>query len=224
MSYITSSLSPYRGNLWEESMEILEEDSKWVCDSLKGRGLTFLIAYLCIMSLSLLKVICFLITQSQKPVMTYDHLELHRGMREESITSILARREAVPECANHDSIYPDEIKNQRYDKIHSLRTYLYQHDFTLHVEILKTIKHKRTDEELMEMYRTGELSKPLSTTHITFGDNLNQLLNDVLEEGIDLRKNRLTQETYIVIYNDDFLPLKEKLSDFYNENVKLKFD
>ena len=224
MSYITSSLSPYRGNLWEESMEILEEDSKWVCDSLEGRGLLFLIAYICIMSLSLFKVICFLITQSQKPVMTYDHLELHRGMREESITSILARREAISECANHDNIYPDEIKNKRYDKIHSLRTYLYQHDFTLHVEILKTIKHRRTDEELMEIYRTGELTKPLSTTYITFGDNLNQLLKDVLEEDIDLRTNKLTKETYIVIYNDDFLPLKDKLSDFYNENVKLKFD
>ena len=44
------------------------------------------------------------------------------------------------------------------------------------------------------------------------------------EEDIDLRTNKLTQETYIVVYNDDFLPLKDKLSDFYNENIKLKFD
>lgn len=53
MSYITSSLSPYRSdNLWKEFAGILKEDYEWVCSSLKDRGLIFPIAFVILMSLS----------------------------------------------------------------------------------------------------------------------------------------------------------------------------
>ena len=226
MSYITSSLSPYRSkDLGKEFSEILEEDYEWICHSLKERGFIFFVAVITLMSMSLLKAIVHVISQMQKPIMTYNHLGLHRGMHEESITDILTRRETIDEVQNHDNLCPNvQAKNQRANTINSLRNYLYQHDLTLHVTTLRKINYKVADEELMEMYRTGEISTPLSTTKVTFGENLNKLLKEVLGNVIDLRTNKLTKETYIQVLNDDFLPIKNALENLYNEPIKLKFD
>ena len=226
MSYITSSLSPYRSkDLGKEFVEILEEDYEWICHSLKERGFIFFVAVITLMSMSLLKAIVHVISQMQKPIMTYNHLDLHRGMQEESITHILTRRESIDEVQNHDNLCPNStIKNKRVENISALRNYLYQHDLTLRITVLKTIKHKLTDEELAEMYRTGEITKPLSTTKITFGEDLNKLLKEVLGNAIDLRTNKFTKETYIQVLNDDFLPIKHSLENMYNEQIKLKFD
>jgi hypothetical protein len=226
MSYITSSLSPYRSkDLSQEFFEILEEDYEWVCSSLESRGLIFLIAFIVLMSMSLLKAIVHVIEQSQKPVMTYEHLNLNRGMHSESITDILTRREAIDEVENHDNLCPNtKVKTQRANTFNALRGYLYQHDLTLHVETIKKINHRISEEELVEMYRTGEITKPLSTTHITFGEELNHMLKEVLGSHIDLKTNKITQETYIRVLNDDFLSIKEELQKVYNEPIKLKFD
>ena len=162
MSYITSSLSPYRSkDLGKEFSEILQEDYEWICNSLESRGFIFLIALITLMSMSFLKAIVHVIEQSQKPVMTYNHLDLHRGMQEESITHVLTRREAIEEVENHDNLCPNTtVKNKRATTLNILRDYLYQHDLTLHAETIKKINHRRTEEELMEMYRTGEITKP----------------------------------------------------------------
>ena len=70
MSYITSSLSPYRSeNVWNEFVEILKEDYEWVCSSLKDRGFIFSIAFVILMSLSLLKAIVFVFEDLRKPKM-----------------------------------------------------------------------------------------------------------------------------------------------------------
>ena len=74
------------------------------------------------------------------------------------------------------------------------------------------------------MYRLGKITKPLSTTHITCGDKLNKLLKEVLGDTIDLKTNKITQETYIKVINDDFYPIQTKLEEIYMEHIKLKFD
>ena len=70
MSYITSSLSPYRSdNVWKEFAGILKEDYEWVCSSSKDCGLIFPIAFVILMSLSLLKAIVFVFENIRKPKM-----------------------------------------------------------------------------------------------------------------------------------------------------------
>ena len=226
MSVITSNFTSYRSkNLGEEFFKIIEEDYNWVCSSLNNRGFMFFIAFISLMSLSILKAIATIIDELKKPVMTYDHLNIRRGMRSDNITSILRHRELVSEVKNHDHYCPDDqLKAQRTHSITSLRTYLYKHDLTLHVNTLKKTNHKVSEKDLMEMYRTGEISKPISTTKVTFGDDLNKLLKEVLGNVIDLKINKVTKETYIQILNDDFFPLKNALKDLYNEKVTLKFD
>lgn len=225
MSYITSSLSPYRGDTGKEVSEILSEDYQWICSSLKSRGFIFFIAVITLMGLSVLKAITHIFTQAQKPKMTYSHLALARNMESENITTLLTHREAIEEIQNHDNLCPqDSIKTTRANTLNTLRNYLYQHDLTLHADTIKHINHRISEEELSEMYRLGKITKPLSTTHITFGEDLNNLLKEVLGNTIDLRVNKLTQETYIKVCNDDFLPIQQKLEDIYNERIKLQFD
>lgn len=227
MSYITSSLSPYRDkDLSKEFFQILEEDHEWVCSSLEGRGLLFVIAYIVLMSMALLKAIVFLFEQMGKPVMTYSHLDLKRNMHEESITSILTRRESIEEVQNHDNFCPnDNVKTQRAEKIISLRNYLYQHNLTLHAQVLKVTQHKVSEEDLFEMYRTGEITKPLSTSKVTFGQEVNSLLSEVLgKDIIDLKIDKITKETYIKVLNEEFIPIKDALSNLYNENIRIVFD
>ena len=227
LSYIQAQFSPYRGDTCRECMEILEEDLQWVEDSFEVKGLNFLLAYISVAFLSTLKAILHYFTQMQKPKMTYDHLALTRTIHKDSITNILSRREGlnIKETQNHDNLCPnDNVKTQQADTINKLRSYLYQHDLTLHATTLKKINHKRTEEELLEMYRTGILSKPLSTTHVTFGHDLNLMLKEVLQDTIDLRTDRFSKETYIKVLNDDFMPIKDALCKVYNEKVVIKFD
>ena len=226
MSYITSSLSPYRSkDLGKEIEEIFSEDYDYVCSSFEEKGFWFLLALVSVMFLSVLKAIVFFFEQKDKPVMTYSHLGLHRGMQSESITDILTRRESTDEVENHDNLCPNTAtKNKTADSFITLRNYLYQHDLTLHIETIKEINHRISEEELAEMYRLGKITKPLSTTHITCGDNLNKLLKEVLGDTIDLKTNKITQETYIKVINDDFYPIQTKLEEIYMEHIKLKFD
>lgn len=67
MSYIDIMFSPYRGNLAEEIGEILAEDHKMAVDGINSRGLIFLIAYIMIMFLSILKVFYHIFDHFRKP-------------------------------------------------------------------------------------------------------------------------------------------------------------
>lgn len=226
MSYITSSFSPYRSkDLKKEFLDILAEDREWICSSLESRGLLFAIAFISIMSLSLLKAIIFLFEETKKPQATYKHLALSRNLNSESITSLLSRREDIDEIENEDNLCPDvTTKNNRVKALSTLRSYLYQHNFTLNMKVLKKVNHRVDDEDLISMCKSGEITTPLSTTHITLGNEINALLKEVLENTIDLRINKFTKETYIRVLNDDFYPIQEKLSTIYNEPIRFTFD
>ena len=224
MSYITKVCSPYRDNVWKECMEILTEDSEYVCSSFEDKDLFFLMAYISVMFVSILKTINFAFNQMKKPKMDYKHLDLKSDMQAESIAGILSQRESIG-LRNTDNLNPQpKVKAERTNSITSLRNYLYQHNLTLRATIIKKINHKVTEEELLEMYRLGEITKPLSTTHVTFGENINKLLKEIFGDTVDLRTDRFNKSTYIKILNDDFYPLKEALNNFYNENIKIIFD
>ena len=225
MPYIPSSFTNYRGNILEDVVTILEEDCDYVCRSFEDKDIFFVLCFIGVMALSVLKVICHVFEELQKPKMTYEHLNLERGMRNDCITSIMTRREAIPEVHNHDNLCPnDKVKTRRANEINTLRKYLYEHDLTLNVLVLKKINHRIADEDLLNMCKSGEISKPLYTTHITFGQEINNLLKEVLGASVDLRKNRFTKETYIRVENNDLFPLKDALLDYFNEEITFKFD
>lgn len=67
MGFIELSFSPYRGNLSEEIGEILLEEHEMVVNYIKNRGLIFLIAYIMVMGISLLKVVLHIFDHFGKP-------------------------------------------------------------------------------------------------------------------------------------------------------------
>jgi cbb3-type cytochrome oxidase subunit 3 len=67
MSYIDIIFSPYRGNLSEEIGEILSEDHEMVLRQIESRGLLFLIGYIMVMFLSLIKVFYHIYDHFKKP-------------------------------------------------------------------------------------------------------------------------------------------------------------
>ena len=70
MQYISSMFSPYRSDdIWGDFAEILKDDCEWVCRSLKDRGLLFLIAFIVLMGMSLLKAIVYIFEELRKPKM-----------------------------------------------------------------------------------------------------------------------------------------------------------
>ena len=223
MSYIESSLSPYRSDIKKEVKEILSEDYEWVCSSLTDRGLIFGMAFVSIMGISLLKAGCHVINQLGKPRMTYDHLALARSMHADTMLSKLSRREAIDELENHDAYCSDETKTQRADSINTLRTYLYSNDLTLHATTLETIDYDCTEDEIKEMYRKGKITKPLFSSHVTFGNDLDLMIKDVLKDKIDLKKDD-SGNTYFEVTNNDFSFLKSALLNLYNEEIQIQFD
>ena len=226
MSYIQSSFSPYRGELKKEVSEILSEDCDLVCSTMKSRGLFFGMAFISIMGLSLVKAGIHVFNQMKKPKMTYDHLALAREiLNSNNSMDILSRREGIDESPNiKDNLNPDtKIKVQKANAINELRTYLYEHDMTLHAKVLSTIDFDCTDSELNEMFRSGKFTKPLSSSYITFDNDLIILLKEVLKSTINWKTNE-NDMSYTEILNDDYTFIENALQNIYNEQITIKFD
>ena len=83
MPYILSNFTAYRSDtILKDCGEILKEDCEWVCRSLDDRGLLFLIAFIVLMGMSLLKAIVYIFEELRKP-------KMKRKMTEEEIEKLL---------------------------------------------------------------------------------------------------------------------------------------
>lgn len=226
MSYVQSLLSNYREDIVKDIEEILNEDSDFAIRSLKGANpLAFLVAYILIMALSLLKCVLFFFKQIRKPKYTYPYLDLSReNIREVPVQVLLEKREEL-KLPNTDHYYTKpKVKAKRVQSISNLRMNLYKNDCVLYAKEIKTVNHKVTGEELLECVHKNTLIKPLTSTYITFGNQINHDLKNIFGDKITLRKKKLSNETYIVIINYDYNSITDELSLIYQEEVKIKFD
>lgn len=226
MSYIQSSFSPYRGDLKKEVLEILSEDCDLVCSTMKSRGLFFGMAFVSVMGLSLVKAGVHVFNQMKKPKMTYDHLALARNiLNSENSMNILSRREGIEEAPSiKDNLNPNiKAKEQKANAINELRTYLYEHNMTLHAKVLSTTDFNCTDSELNEMFRLGKFTKPVISSYITFDNDLTILLQEVLKSAIDWKLD-INGISYIEVINDDCTFIENALQDIYNEQITIEFD
>ena len=223
MSFAQSMFSPYRGNIKKEVIEILSEDFDYVWESFKIKDLFFLIALLSVMGLSVLKALNHAIESMQKPKATYKHLSLSRNLQADSMEGRLAVRESIDEISNHDTYSNDKSKDEKANYINTLRNQLYLDNLTLHAKTLETINYSCSKEEMYEMFRLGKITKTLSTSKITFGNDLNKLIKKVLDTEIDLKIGE-NSHTYFEISNNDCTFIEKALSNIYNEKVIVQFD
>lgn len=231
---INSYNNPYKDNLGDRICSILKTDAEYVCSAFSEVNLRFLIAFTGVMLISLIKVIAYTIEWLGKPSEPKPDIKrifpLSRNyvnqLNDES-DIINVNVEIQSNAGTLEDLYMSDkrIKDNYSKLLNDFRLYLYKNNLELHAEILKTINHHNVSEEDLVTYmHTGEVTRPYSTTHITFGDDINHTLKRIIGNKIKLKENRLTKETYILIYNDELHMIKEELQKIYNEPIKVKFD
>ena len=173
----------------------------------------------------LAKCIFFFFNQIKKKKYSYPYLDLTReNIQKNGVEVLLEEREKVG-LKNTDCYYPNsKTKAKRYQSISKLRLILYKNDCILHAKELKVINHNVSGEELLKCVQTNTLTKPLVSTHITFGNEINELLKNILGKGISLRKRKFTTDTYLLINNYDYNSITDELSRMYQEDVRIKID
>ena len=142
MSYITAALSPYRGDLEQEIGEILYEDHEAVCKGIEYRNLIFVIAYIIVMALSVLKVLYHVFDHYRKPERPIPKITREMVEKRSDLTYMYE----IKESGNYNRNHHQTKNNQaRVTAITKLRRYLYNNNLTLNGIILKEVNHKVSD-------------------------------------------------------------------------------
>ena len=91
-------------------------------------------------------------------------------------------------------------------------------------KIIEKTNHRLTEEEIFDFLNTENPKKNPSTTKITFGDEINELLAIVIPNYVTLKQKGMlsSKETYLITLGDDYGFIQEKLSQIYQESIKVK--
>jgi hypothetical protein len=232
MTSIDMSFSPVKsGNLAEELDTIFTEDMEYAYSRLKDCGLISLtVGMTAVAVLSGLKLVTHSINYMKKPTGRVDVIEInretvanHKKYHGDEINPIITMRESLNR--NKDYYQPDNrIKSEKAEAINDLRKYLYAHNLTLQGYVLKIINHKLSHKDLVKLSTNESIGHTFTTTHITFGNTLNKLLSLALPSRVQLKKKKLSDETYLIAENDDYGYLQEHLRNLYQEPIKVQFD
>lgn len=191
-------------------------------------NLLYFILHMCFTPHSLFKIVVFISKQLLKPVSKRTCIPY--------MTSTLNSHNEAPEqtqiqhkqnlgIPNIDNYCEDTgIKTKRANTLNNLRKYLYTHDLKLQGKILKRIEHRVSEDDLLKSLDDLSYMPKLSTTQITFGNDLNKILNETLPSMITLRKKKMSNETYVLFKDDDYGFLEETLKRLYLEPIKVTFD
>lgn len=218
MSYLDSMLSPYRGDLGEEIGEILSGDHEMACREIQVRGLIFLIAYTMIMLISFLKVICHTFDHYSKPERPRPQITREMVDRARSLTPMYT----IKEAGNYNNPqYKSKNQQRKAYCIQELRKFLYNNNLTLRGYVLKEINHRVDDRAFINSIISGEEMAKFTTTYITFGEYLDNMLYEVLPTK---PKKKTIQGKKCLAFENDYGFMVQELKQIYQEPIKVKFD
>lgn len=218
MSYLDSMLSPYRGDLGEEISEIISEDHEMACRDIQTRGLVFLIAYTMIMLISFLKVLVHTVDHYSKPERPRPQITREMVDRARSLNTMYT----VKESGNYNNPqYKTKNQQRKAYCIQELRKFLYNNNLTIRGTILKEINHRVDDHAFISSIISGEEMAKFTTTYITFGEHLNEILFEVLPTK---PKKRTVQGKKCLAFENDYGFMVQELRQIYQEPIKVKFD
>lgn len=205
-------------------------DFEWIMREFNHEfSIRCLLACICCFPLSLLKILCFIPKQLMKPQPTYNGLKYNinntvNNAKVKSEDTSIYLKEQLEDCVKDIYCPNTQIKTEKATNLNDLRKYLYQHNLKLIGNIIKRVNHNVNENDLLENLDNEEYDLRLSTTQITFGNDLNDLLSKTLPNIITLKKRKLNKETYLIFKNDDYGFLQETLSQLYNEPIRVTFD
>lgn len=96
----------------------------------------------------------------------------------------------------------------------NLRDYLLFETPILEGVMLKTVHPRVTCDDLYEAKQNGTKCKACLVQHITFGNRFNQFIHDAF--GYEVKKNKTTNETYLVFNDGETYDLERTLQETYN--------
>lgn len=218
MSYLDSMLNPYRGDLGEEIVEILSDDHEMACREIQSRGLIFLVAYTMIMLISFVKVICHVFDHCGKPKRPTPQITREMVDRARNLTPMYS----IKEAGNYNKPqYRTKNQQKRTYYIQELRRFLYNNDMILRGYILKEVNHKVDDHAFINSIIDGEEMAKFTTTYITFGEYLDNMLYEVLPTK---PKKRKLQGNKCLAFENDYGFMVQELRQLYQEPIKVQFD
>ena len=218
-------------NLSEEIADIFISDIKLTYEMVWERGLIlFLIALTCVLVVSLLKVCHCVWTYFFDSPMTVGQYVKSRYDSDENYISQKTHAEFIHDetvmenenLTNHS--YLNKNKKQTVDSLSYLRNYLLTHNFELHAQVIKSVRHKVADDIVLEYMHTGKILKPYLTEFINFGEKINNALKDILNPKITLKKTKDCPYPCIITYNGEIDFIKEDLSRLFLHDINIKFD
>lgn len=204
-------------------------DYEWIMREFNNEfSIRCLLACICCFPLSLFKILCFIPKQLMKPQPTYNGLKYNingtvNTLNKPEDTSIYLK-EQLENCVKDTYCTNTTIKSQRAETLNSLRKYLYQNDLKLQGKILKHTEHRVSEDDLLKSIEDETFMPKLSTTQITFGNEINEMISIVLPDMITLKKKIACKDTYVTFKDDDYGFLEETLKQLYNEPIRVTFD
>ena len=223
-----SMLSPYKDEkIGKTISEMVARDIDDYCSVMETRGLWFATGLVCITSLSLLKGGVVFFKNLSKKKFNPRNITVNK----ENVNNKNAIYSHTIEIREkHDSLDDKYCTNriakeQKAKALNALRLHLYMNNLKLKGTILKVIQHKLSEFDLLECARTGNITKPFSTTQITFGNEVNSLLAQIFPSYVMIKNKKFTKDTYITVEADDYGFLQEKLIRIYQEEgIRVIFD
>lgn len=218
--------SPYRSeNVEKEIGEIFETYIEFLNKTFgESRSMWYFIAFFFVILFGIAKSVVHIFENSLKP--KFNPKEAYKLNRQVTFTGLNYSVEQREKYSSLQDQYAKsrEAKANKAKVLNALRMHLYMNDLKLEGKILKVIQHKITDLDVAEFAKTGNISKRLSTTQITFGNEINELLSQALPNYVTLRKKKFSDETYVIAENDDYGFIQEKLKNLYQEDIRVTFD
>ena len=217
-------------NLGEELVDIFESDISLTCEMIEGRGLIFFVALFCVLCISILKVFHCLWTYFFDSYTTLGEYTLSRIQNEESRYQMTEKdmTSHLITIEQENKFKPNQKSKQEVKKLEALsflRSYLFNRNFILHAQIVKSIEHNVSEEILKEYLHTGKIIKPYQTEYVNFGEKVNNSLKDALGKEISLRKIKDCPYPCVAIFNGEIERITKKLEDlFFGNTVKVVFD
>ena len=207
--------------------QIFEGDKRKLDNALKGQGWRYFVAGLCILPITLLKVIVFMFENKHlfhrhkevncRPFTESEGLGLSmRQLKREAEMVYLSKMksynwEAYEKMSEFDEKYTKEdIKEKALLELQNI----FNNNLYLKGEIIRITRNRVKDKDLLKSAETGKLTTAFITQRVTFGEEMNKLLKIVIP-SLKHRKLKGTDTTYIVFENDELFELEQKLRNLF---------
>lgn len=225
--------NPLNKNLSEKIAEIIVNDIEMALQAIDSRGFILILALLCNLPLTILKIIDCACNHYARTYPTLGEVRKNE-LQDPKVIKLLTKEELNARIRTiesesikhfeHPIFKPSESK-VKIEALQSLRSYLLSTNYVLEATLIKKVSHSVNQEDIDYYLASGELKKPCWTEYITFSEKINNNLKEIFPHKIKLKKIKESNYPCIAFPNGDTFELIDDLKRvFLTDKIKIKFD